>query len=32
LDVNDIRIRPKYIRSAANISADNLSRGLDRGD
>jgi hypothetical protein len=32
LDVNDIRIRPKYIRSAANIWADSLSRELDRDD
>jgi hypothetical protein len=32
LDVNDISIRPRYIRSAANIWADNLSRELDRDD
>jgi len=32
LDVNDIRIRPRYIRSAANIWADSLSRELDRDD
>jgi hypothetical protein len=31
-DVNDIRICPRYIRSAANISADSLSRELDRDD
>jgi hypothetical protein len=29
LDTNDIRIRPRYIRSAANIRADFLSRELD---
>jgi hypothetical protein len=32
LDVNDINIRPRYIRSAANIWADSLSRELDRDD
>jgi hypothetical protein len=32
LDVNDVNIRPKYIRSATNIEADNLSRELDRDD
>jgi hypothetical protein len=33
LDVNDIRrIRPRYIRYAANIWADSLSRELDRDD
>jgi hypothetical protein len=31
-DVNDISIRPIYIRSAANIWADSLSRELDRDD
>jgi hypothetical protein len=29
LDTNDIHIRPRYIRSATNIWADNLSRELD---
>jgi hypothetical protein len=29
LDTNDIRIRPRYIRSAANIWAHTLSRELD---
>jgi hypothetical protein len=32
LDVNDISIRPRYIRSAANIWADSLSRELDRDE
>jgi hypothetical protein len=32
LDVNDISIRPRYIRSTANIWADSLSRELDRDD
>jgi hypothetical protein len=32
LDSNDISIRPRYIRSAANIWADSLSRELDRDD
>jgi hypothetical protein len=33
LDVNDISIRPRYIRSAANIIwADKPSRELDRDD
>jgi hypothetical protein len=32
LDVNDINIRPKQIRSAVNIWADNISRELDRDD
>jgi hypothetical protein len=32
LDVSDNSIRPWYIRSAANISADNLNRELDRND
>jgi hypothetical protein len=32
LDVNDNSIRPRYIRSAANMWADNLSRELDRDD
>jgi hypothetical protein len=33
LDVNDIIIRPRYIRSAANIRTDSLlSRELDRDD
>jgi hypothetical protein len=31
-DVNDISIRPKNIRSAANIMAERLSRELDRDD
>jgi hypothetical protein len=30
LDTNDIRIRPRYIRSAANIWAYSLNRELDR--
>jgi hypothetical protein len=29
LDTNDIHIRPCYIRSAANVWADTLSRELD---
>jgi hypothetical protein len=29
LDMNDIHIRPRYIRSAANVWADKLSRELD---
>jgi hypothetical protein len=29
LDTNDIHIRPRYIRSGANICADTLSRELD---
>jgi hypothetical protein len=32
LDTNDIHIRPRYIRSAANIWADSLSRELDTED
>jgi hypothetical protein len=32
LDSNDISIRPRYIRSAANIWADTLSRELDCKD
>jgi hypothetical protein len=32
LDVYDICIRPRYIRSPANIWADSLSRKLDRDD
>jgi hypothetical protein len=32
MDVYDISIRPRYIRSAANIWADSLSRELDRDD
>jgi hypothetical protein len=32
LDVNDISIRPRYIRSAAKTWADNLMRELDRDD
>jgi hypothetical protein len=32
LDVNDINIRPRYIRSTANIWADSLNRELDRDD
>jgi hypothetical protein len=32
LDTNDIRIRPRYIRSTANIWADTLSRELDTED
>jgi hypothetical protein len=32
LDVNDINIRPRYIRSAANIWVDSMSRELDRDD
>jgi hypothetical protein len=29
LDTNDIHIRPRYIRSAANVWADALSREVD---
>jgi hypothetical protein len=29
LDTNDIHIRPRYIRSVANVWADKLSRELD---
>ena len=32
LDENDITIRPRYIRSAANIWADRLSREVDLSD
>jgi ribosomal protein S17E len=32
LDTNDIHIRPRYIRSAANVLADMLSRELDTED
>jgi hypothetical protein len=32
LDSNDINIRPRYIRSAANIWADTLSREMDYED
>jgi hypothetical protein len=32
LDLNDISIRPRYIRSASNIWADSLSSELDRDD
>jgi hypothetical protein len=32
LDVNGIRVRPRYIRFAANILADSLSRELDSVD
>ena len=32
IDTNEIYIRPLYIRSAANIWADRLSRELDRSD
>jgi hypothetical protein len=32
LDINNIYIRPKYIRSAANTWADKLSRHLDNDD
>jgi hypothetical protein len=32
LDCNNIHIRPRYIRSAANTWADKLSRHLDSGD
>ena len=32
LDTNDIYIRPRYIRSAANVKADKLSRELDTED
>jgi hypothetical protein len=32
MDINNIRICPRYIRSKSNIWADNLSRELDRND
>jgi hypothetical protein len=32
LDTNDIHIRPRYIRSAANVWADTLSREMDSED
>jgi hypothetical protein len=32
LDTNDIHIRPRYIRSAANAWADTLSREMDSED
>jgi hypothetical protein len=32
LDTNDIHIRPSYIRSAANVWADTLSREMDSED
>jgi hypothetical protein len=32
LDTNDIHIRPRYIRSSANMWADALSRELDTED
>jgi hypothetical protein len=32
LDTNDFHIRPRYIRSAANVWADTLSRKLDTED
>jgi hypothetical protein len=32
LDHNDIHVRPRYIRSAANVWADTLSRELDTED
>jgi hypothetical protein len=32
MDANDTNIRPRYIRSAANIWADGLSRELDMSD
>jgi hypothetical protein len=32
LDTNDIHIRPRYIRSAANVWADTVSRELDTED
>jgi hypothetical protein len=32
LDTNDIHIRPRYIRSAANVWADTLNRELDTED
>jgi hypothetical protein len=32
LDANDIHIRPRYIRSAANVWADTLSREMDTED
>lgn len=32
LDTNDVHLRPRYIRSAANVWADRLSRETDRDD
>lgn len=32
LDVNDIRVRPPYIQSEADVWADRLSRELDCDD
>jgi len=32
LDANDINIRPRFIRSAANIWADGLSKELGMSD
>jgi hypothetical protein len=32
IDTNNISIRARYIRSAANVSADRLSRETDRDD
>jgi hemerythrin-like domain-containing protein len=32
LDANDIHVRPRFIRSAANVWADTLSRELDIED
>ena len=32
LDVNDISLRTRHIRSAANVWADQLSRRWDNGD
>jgi hypothetical protein len=32
MDTNDIRIRPRYVRSATNIWPDSMSRVLDRDD
>jgi hypothetical protein len=32
LDINNIRIKPRYIKSAANIWADKLSRHLNNED
>ena len=32
LDCNDIQLRPRYLRSAANVWADRLSRELDDAD
>jgi hypothetical protein len=31
-DTNDIRIRPRYIRFAANIGTNSLTRELNRDD